>query len=102
MSGFDLSRRARGDLVNIGLFGAERWGDERSERYISTLHAVFQRLVDGHAFGRRCDRVRPSLWRIEHASHVVFFRRLPDGLFICRVLHKRQLPELHPIDDDDE
>jgi len=27
MRGFDLSRRARDDLVDIGLFGAERWGD---------------------------------------------------------------------------
>jgi toxin ParE1/3/4 len=101
MSGFDLSRHARGDLVDIGLFGAERWGDERSERYVSELYAVFQRLVDGHVSGRRCDRIRPGLWRIEHASHVVFFRRLPTGLVICRALHRRQLPELHPIDDDE-
>jgi toxin ParE1/3/4 len=101
MSGFDLSRRARGDLVEIGLYGAARWGDERSERYVSDLYAVFQRLVDGHAFGRRCDRLRPGLWRIEHASHVVFFRRLPSGVLICCVLHKRQLPELHRIDDEE-
>jgi len=57
--------------------------------------------VDGHAFARRCDRIRPGLWRIEHASHVVFLRRQSTGLLICRVLHKRRLPELHPIDDDE-
>jgi len=101
MRGFDLSRRARDDLVDIGLFGAERWGDERSERYVADLYQVFHRLVEGHAFARRCDRIRPGLWRIEHASHVVFFRRQATGLLICRVLHKRQLPELHPIDDDE-
>jgi plasmid stabilization system protein ParE len=88
-------------IVDIGLFGATRWGDERSERYVSDLYAVFQRLVDGHAFGRRCNRIRPGLWRIEQASHVVFFRRPPGGLLICRVLHKRQLPEVHRIDDDE-
>lgn len=50
MRGFELSRRARDDLVDIGLFGAARWGDERSERYVTDLYRVFQRLVDGRAF----------------------------------------------------
>ncbi len=100
MPGFELSRRARDDLVEIGVYGAERWGDERSERYVSDLYEVFERLADGRARGRRCERIRPGLWRIEHASHVVFFRRRPTGLFICRVLHHRQLPELHRIDDE--
>ena len=101
MPGFDLSRRARGDLVEIGVYGAERWGDERSERYVSELYAVFHLLVEGRAIGRRCEGIRPGLWRIEQVSHVVFFRRLPDRLLICRILHQRQLPELHPIDDDE-
>ena len=100
MRGFDLSRLARGDLVDIGLFGAERWGEQRSERYVTDLYEVFHRLVEGHAFGRRCDRIRPGLWRVEHASHVIFFRWQTTGLLICRVLHRRQLPELHPIDDE--
>jgi len=40
MPGFELSRRARNDLVEIGVYGAERWGDERSERYVSDLYEV--------------------------------------------------------------
>ena len=82
MSGFDLSRRARGDLVEIGAYGAERWGDELSERYVSEFYTVFQWLVEGRSIGRRCERVRPGPCRMEHASHVVFFRRLPDGLLV--------------------
>jgi toxin ParE1/3/4 len=101
MSGFDLTRRARGDLVEIAVYGTARWGEERSDRYVADLYAVFQQLVDGVAIPRRCDRIRPGLWRIERASHVVFFRRVETGLLVCRVLHKRQLPGLHPIDDED-
>jgi toxin ParE1/3/4 len=67
-----LSRRARGDLVAIGLYGAARWGDERWERYVSDLYALFQHLEDDQAFGRRCDRLQRSMWRLEHASHVIF------------------------------
>lgn len=100
MHAFLLSRRAREDLVEIGVYGAERWGDERSARYVTELYGMFERLADGRSRGRTCERIRPGLWRIEHASHVIFFRRQPSGLFVCRVLHRRQLPELHPIDDE--
>jgi toxin ParE1/3/4 len=102
MPHFDLSRRARRDLVEIGEYTAVRWGDEQAERYVSALYATCQRLVDRFAVGRRCDSIRPSLWRFEHASHAVFFRVQPDGsLLICRILHQRMLPESHPIDDED-
>lgn len=102
MPRFELSLRARGDLVEIGVYGAERWGDEQSARYVSGLHAVFERLVEGRSVGRRCERIRPGLWRIEHVSHVIFFRRVTSGtLIICRVLHRLMLPTLHPIDDDE-
>jgi len=100
MSRFDLSRRARADLVEIGVYGADRWGTERSEQYVTALYATFQLLAEGGARGRSCDRIQPGLWRIERASHVVFFRHVPTGVFICRVLHRRQLPQLHRIDDE--
>jgi plasmid stabilization system protein ParE len=60
MPGFDLSVRARGDLVEIGVYGAERWGAQRSERYVSEFYILFQWLVEGRSIGRRCERVRPA------------------------------------------
>jgi hypothetical protein len=42
------------------------------------------------------------LWRPEAGSHVLFFPREPDGILVCRALHERMLPELHPMDDDDD
>ncbi|MBV9948280.1 MAG: type II toxin-antitoxin system RelE/ParE family toxin [Myxococcales bacterium] len=103
MPKFDLSRRARRDLVEIGEYTAERWDDAQAEQYVSALYATCQRLAERLAVCRRCDVVRPGLWRIEHVSHVIFFRELPGGdLLVCRVLHARMLPEHHPIDDDEE
>jgi plasmid stabilization system protein ParE len=49
---------------------------------------------------RRCEHVRPGLWRMEAGSHVLFFRRLGDDVLVCRILHHRMLPEYQPIDDD--
>jgi plasmid stabilization system protein ParE len=56
MPRFDLSRRARRDLVDIGEYTAARWNDAQAERYLSALYATCQRLADGLAVGRRCDR----------------------------------------------
>src|ERR1019366_261571 len=102
MPGFDLSRRARRDLLDIGERSTIRWGDAQAERYVTALYATFQRLVERLTIGRRCDHIRPGLWRVEHASHVVFFRQRPEGLLICRVLHQRMLPEHQPIDGEDD
>jgi plasmid stabilization system protein ParE len=46
--------------------------------------------------------VRPSLRRLEHGKHVVFYRREPRGILITRILHQRMLPERHAIDDQDD
>jgi plasmid stabilization system protein ParE len=35
-------------------------------------------------------------------SHVVFFRRRPYGVRVVRILHGRQLPEIHTFDEDEE
>jgi hypothetical protein len=42
------------------------------------------------------------LWRFESGSHVLFFRRHGDEIFICRILHYRMLPEHQSIGDEDE
>jgi plasmid stabilization system protein ParE len=38
--------------------------------------------------GRRAAQIRPDLRRIEHVSHIVFYKTLPQGISIERVLHK--------------
>jgi plasmid stabilization system protein ParE len=54
MAGFRLLRRARADLLDIGAFTADRWGDDQAERYLVGLFAGFQTLVD------RPERLRGS------------------------------------------
>lgn len=46
MAGFRLLRRARADLLDIGAFTADRWGDDQAERYLVGLFAGCQALVD--------------------------------------------------------
>jgi plasmid stabilization system protein ParE len=50
MAGFRLLRRARVDLLDIGAFTADRWGDDQAERYLIGLFTGFQTLVDRPGF----------------------------------------------------
>ena len=94
------SNRAAADLDSVAEYTVRTWGQEQGERYLAQLEAMAQRLAEIPTLGRRCQEVRPGLWRLEVASHVMFFRRLEDGdTFICRILHRSMLPKQHPIDD---
>jgi len=94
-------KSAEADLEAIADYTLERWGGRQCDRYLDGLQALFQRLLDEPGLGRPYSR----FLRIEHVSHVVFFRREANGdVRVVRVLHKRMLPELHfdPARDDDE
>jgi plasmid stabilization system protein ParE len=69
MSGFDLSRRARGELVEIGVYGADRWGDQRSELYVSEFYTVFQWLVEGRSIGALISENRKARGRSSVSFH---------------------------------
>ena len=102
MAKFQFSNRALDDLNAIATYTIETWSVAQAERYVAELEAASQRLAETPQLGRRCDQVRPGLWRLEVISHVLFFRRVVDEVLICRILHYRLLPEHQPIDDEDE
>jgi toxin ParE1/3/4 len=98
---FRFSNRAFADLDDIAAYTIENWGPAQAERYLDGLQAAVVRLVEITTLGRRCEHIRPGLWRMEEGSHVLFFRRHGDDILICRILHYRMLPDRHPIDDDE-
>jgi toxin ParE1/3/4 len=56
-------------------------------------------LADNPSLGRLCDWIRPGLHRFEKGRHVVFYRRVADGILVSRILHRNMLPERQPFDD---
>jgi toxin ParE1/3/4 len=99
---FRLSRRAETDLLNIGAYTRDTWGEDQAVRYIDDLAACCQMLADSPALGRKCDDVRPGLRRMESGRHVVFYREETNGILVSRILHQRMLPARQAIDDEDE
>ena len=92
---FRFSPRAESDLLAIGAYTLDKWGNEQAVRYLDGLEACCQMLADNPALGRACDDIFPGLRRIEYGSHVVFYRKSPGGILVSRILHRRMLPERH-------
>jgi toxin ParE1/3/4 len=88
-----FSRRAEADLLAIGEYTLHTWGKDQAILYLDGLDACCQMLAENPALGRACDYFRPGLRRMEHGRHVVFYRRVPAGIRISRILHQRMLPE---------
>ena len=99
MPGYSFSRQARLDLIEIAEYTLDRWGLSQAERYLDGLDECFKRLVQNPQMGRACDQIRPGYRRIEQGKHVVFFRPEANGIFICRMLHQRILPDRHLFED---
>ncbi len=95
------SRRAEADLLSIGEYTLETWGETQADRYLGELEACCDRLALRPATGRLSGRLRPDLRRMETEKHVVFYREVSDGILVSRILHQSMLPERHFLDEED-
>jgi toxin ParE1/3/4 len=85
---FRVSKRAAGDIEEIVAFTIERWGVTQAERYFDGLQALFHILSSRPLMGRPARKIREDLRRVEYNSHIVFYKTVPRGIHIERVLHK--------------
>jgi toxin ParE1/3/4 len=97
---FRLSRLAEADLMEIGAYTLDTWGEHQTLRYLHELETCFQQLARNPQSGRPCDDIRPGLRRMQHARHVVCYRIEPGGILVSRILHQRTLPEKRTIDEE--
>ena len=93
MATFRLSRRADADLIEIGTYTLETWGEDQAIRYLDELETCCRLLSDNPNLGRACDYIRSGLRRMESGRHVIFYRIDDAGVVVSRILHQRMLPE---------
>jgi toxin ParE1/3/4 len=94
------SRSAKADLLSIGAYTLETWGTAQAERYLDSLEQCAKMLAANPRLGRQCMWIRPGLRRFEKGRHILFYRRVDDGIFISRILHQNMLPEQQPFEDE--
>jgi toxin ParE1/3/4 len=84
-----LSPRAAKDLDEIWDYTADRWGRPRAETYLRAIQAAIEAVAANPALSRACDNVRPGYRKYPAGTHIVFFRLIPEGIDVVRILHNR-------------
>jgi toxin ParE1/3/4 len=87
---FALSRQAKNDLLDIGVFTAETWGKIQRNYYLEQLDDTFHLLGKKPTLGVMCDDVKIGYRKFPQGSHLIFYKDNPSGgILIVRILHKR-------------
>jgi toxin ParE1/3/4 len=84
-----LSPRAQADLDDLWDYSAENWGDDQAESYMRQIQAAIELVANDPRRGRPCDDIRPAYSKFAVGSHVLFYRRTPNGVDVVRILHQR-------------
>ncbi len=94
MSRNRLSEQSRSDLDDIWLYIASD-NLTAADRFIDELVGKFQTLAIEPGVGRTRDELGESIRSFPVGNYVIFYRALPDGIEVVRVLSGfRDIPKL--------
>ncbi len=99
MGAYRLSEDADADLSGIFVYSVTTFGEAIAQDYFLGLHDALELIADNPMIGAGADYVRPGLRRFAHRRHVVFYRVLPTGVRVLRILHGTQDPLKHLSED---
>jgi toxin ParE1/3/4 len=89
MAEFRLSPAAERDLEGIWTYTSDEWGLEQADRYLDMLTGTFQMLAESPKSAPACDHIREGYRRRGVGRHMIYFRVMPYGIAVVRVLHER-------------
>lgn len=78
--------RAANDLLDIWDYIAED-NVARADAFIDDVEARFRILAEQPLLGRRREELAPGLRSFPLGRYIIFYKVLPDGIEIVRVLH---------------
>lgn len=94
MSEYRLTDDAEADLLDVFLYGFERFGVLQASAYKDGLARCFQLIAENPGIGRPARDVGLGVRRHEHARHVIFYEEASDGVLILAVIHERSIRTL--------
>jgi toxin ParE1/3/4 len=77
-----------GRLEEIWEFTAKRWSREQANRYIRTLQTAMERISEHPLLGKSRDEIKAGYRSFHAASHIIFYRKLDEGILVVRILHQ--------------
>ena len=85
MTRYRLSEQSRTDLDDIWLYIASD-NLTAADRFVDELVRKFQTLATEPGIGRTRDELGESIRSFPVGNYVIFYRALPDGIEVVRVL----------------
>ncbi len=80
MASFQLSERAKAELVAIYDDSEARFGGYQADVYLAGLERTFGLLADFPGIGQVADYLKAGLRRFRFQSHIVFYTGDRDGV----------------------
>jgi toxin ParE1/3/4 len=87
---------AEADLINILVY-VGRQSARPADRLAATIDQKCQMLAEFPDRGTSCEDLAPGLRYFPVGKYLIFYRLIPDGIEVIRVVHgARDLPSLFP------
>ncbi|MEO1013398.1 MAG: type II toxin-antitoxin system RelE/ParE family toxin [Bacteroidota bacterium] len=82
-----ISARAKRDIASIAQCTIENFGKAQSLKYAEGLKDVLELLTKNPELGRRYVAIKNQmLLRYRYKSHIIFYYKNMEGIFIVRIL----------------
>lgn len=90
MTNYLVSQEAKGDLVRIWLYIAERSSEHQATGFIKRIEEKFQTLGNNPLIGRYRPEIAEDTRSFPVGSYIIFYGFDIEPIEIFRVLHQRQ------------
>ena len=89
MSEFELSGKAKSDLIKIAKYTQLTWGTAQRNNYLKLLDNTFHQLADEPMLGVNCNYIREGYRKCLQGSHIIYYKaHKANQILVVRVLHK--------------
>ena len=85
---YSLSVKASTDLDSILDYSIINFGASVMIEYHESLEKCFETLDDNPNLGIEVEHIRPDYLCFQHRSHLIFYKKINEGILIVRLLHK--------------
>ena len=90
MGKFRVSLRARGQLIDVYAYTAERFGPYQAEAYYAGLERTFGLLADFPRIGQPVDELAQGHRRFRFQAHYIFYTEESEDILVRASLHTAQ------------
>jgi len=90
MPSYNLTIKAKQDLVEIWEFTFEKWSKNQADKYYNLLIHQFNLLAENPYLGKNYRIIKDGYLGFPLKSHIIFYKiSTGNKILIIRILHKR-------------